>query len=687
VTERGGLLLPATALLGVAATAVVAWSGLVDGLVVSVIPVAALAAPALAATRPGPRAAAALAVWVLAAPVLAGVPTDQLEPAAWTALPGRLGDGVATLADMRGAMGGSDPWPLAVGLLLAGAAWIAAAALARRRPGPAFLAAVAPWLAAVLLHPGHTTVWQGAAVVLAGLLWHAWPRSPGRAAVVLSVAVALVSAIGAQAVAPRHRWFRLPGSDPPSQTPFGFLETEPTFGRLTGRRTGAPMLDITAGQPAFWRLQVLDVFDGHGWRTSRAVPRLPEPAARPVRIYVRVRGLGNELVASPGAIERVRGPGSAEPAPGSAWRLGPGPQAGDEYQVDARVVEASADQLRRAGPPRVPGVEASTLLGWKRDGPRQPPILHVGPFSLSLKGSNAEPRGFPIDVPPFGTPGAAEATAALDRSPYGAVAALARRLASGAGSEWQVVARVMSYLRDERRFRYTTDVGTPGPFPLADFLLRTHAGYCQHFAGAAALLLRLAGVPTRLVAGFAPGVRSRGRFEVRDTDAHDWIEVYFAGYGWVPFNPTPAVAPAAIPPALDLLAPAAPRPRLLGWPAWTIVGLLAAAGVASRRRRRPPELGDVLGRLVGTPLLPSTTLGALGAELARTVGPHTAALAAEAEQARFTAAGAVPRRWPRARVARAVARDVGPWRAALLLTGAGPAGARSSPPPGPRDIA
>jgi hypothetical protein len=686
LTGRRQLLVPAAALLGLAAPAVLAWSALLDGLVVAVAPVAALAATVLAGRRPARRAAGALAVWLLAAPLLAGVPAHQLEPGAWAALPARLTGGVAQLAELRVAAAGDDPWPLTAGLLLAGAAWIAAAALARRCPGPAFLAGVAPWFAAVLLHPDYTALWQGAAVVLAGLLWRAWPRAPARAAVALSVIVALASAITAHAVGPRQRWFELPGSDGRTQERFRLLDTEPTFDRLAGRRTGAPMLEIKAAEPAFWRLQVLDVFDGHGWRVTGWTPRLPEPATRPLQVDVQVRGLGNDLVVSPGPIERVEAGGSAEPVAGEGWRLAPGPEAGDDYRVDARVVEADAGRLRRAGPPRGLGIAAFTRLGWDHRGSRPPSVLQLGDFGLPLKRLNAEPRGFPLEVPPFGARGTASATAALDNSPYGAVAALARRLAAGARTEWQVVSRVISYLRDEHRFRYTTHVRPPGPYPLADFLLHTHAGYCQHFAGAAALLLRLAGVPTRLVAGFATGVRTGGHFEVRDTDAHDWIEVYFGGVGWVPFNPTPAADPAAVPRGLDLFAPADARPSVLDSRAWAILGLLAAVGLAGWRRRRRPQLGDVLGQLLGTSLRPSTTLGALGDELARTVGQHTSALAAEAERARFAPPGAAPRRWPRARVARALARDVGPWRAALLLAGAASAGARSSPRAGLREI-
>jgi hypothetical protein len=232
--------------------------------------------------------------------------------------------------------------------------------------------------------------------------------------------------------------------------------------------------------------------------------------------------------------------------------------------------------------------------------------------------------------------------------------------------------------------------------------LRTHAGYCQHFAGAAALLLRLAGVPARMVSGFATGVPRRGRFEVRDVDAHAWIEVYFEGYGWVPFNPTPAAAPAAVPRALDLLAAGRGGVRPRGSSAYVILGALAVLALAGGRLRRRRELGDALTRLLGRPVAPSTTLGAVSDELAATLGPHTAALADEAERARFAPPGAARRRWTGARIARALARDVGPSRAALLLavpaaarprvarratTGAASAGARTSQHAAQGDIA
>src|SRR4029079_17313038 len=85
--------------------------------------------------------------------------------------------------------------------------------------------------------------------------------------------------------------------------------------------------------------------------------------------------------------------------------------------------------------------------------------------------------------------------------------------------------------------------GTP---PLVAFVTRTRAGYCQHFAGAMALMLRYLGIPARVAAGFTSGAfdpdkndSSRGLWRVKEHKAHAWVEVWFKGYGWLPFDPTP----------------------------------------------------------------------------------------------------------------------------------------------------
>jgi transglutaminase-like putative cysteine protease len=74
------------------------------------------------------------------------------------------------------------------------------------------------------------------------------------------------------------------------------------------------------------------------------------------------------------------------------------------------------------------------------------------------------------------------------------------------------------------------------------FLFDLRRGYCDYFASAMVVMLRTQGVPARLVSGYAGGTLNpkTGRYEVRQNIAHTWPEVYFPGYGWQRFEPTPA---------------------------------------------------------------------------------------------------------------------------------------------------
>ena len=74
------------------------------------------------------------------------------------------------------------------------------------------------------------------------------------------------------------------------------------------------------------------------------------------------------------------------------------------------------------------------------------------------------------------------------------------------------------------------------------FLFEHQRGFCQNYATAMITMLRSLGIPARLAVGFAPGQRNEGKalWEVRGYNYHAWPEVYFPGYGWIEFEPTPA---------------------------------------------------------------------------------------------------------------------------------------------------
>jgi len=84
---------------------------------------------------------------------------------------------------------------------------------------------------------------------------------------------------------------------------------------------------------------------------------------------------------------------------------------------------------------------------------------------------------------------------------------------------------------------------------LTNFLTKTKSGFCVQYAYAMTVLTRLLGIPARFVVGYTAGTRLKdGSYEVRNTDAHAWTEVYFPTFGWIRFEPTPAGQGTANPP-------------------------------------------------------------------------------------------------------------------------------------------
>jgi hypothetical protein len=238
--------------------------------------------------------------------------------------------------------------------------------------------------------------------------------------------------------------------------------------------------------------------------------------------------------------------------------------------------------------------------------------------------------------------------------------------------------------------------------PLMEFLFGQRSGYCQHFSGAMALLLRLAGVPARVAAGFSPGVfdHTRKEYVVRDYDAHSWVEVFFPGIGWVTRDPTPSDSPArsqlddgvraardgALDTPADTRGGPAPRadaatsgatsPALHHRPspvlgiAAAVAGALALIAVllAVRRRRRAAAVGVVAEPLAelrralrrsGLPPSPQTTLETLAWRYRGTAAEgYLRTLAA----ARYGYGGGPPTRAQRAALRRQLGCGRGPGR-------------------------
>ena len=120
---------------------------------------------------------------------------------------------------------------------------------------------------------------------------------------------------------------------------------------------------------------------------------------------------------------------------------------------------------------------------------------------------------------------------------------LAHQITASATTPTQRATAIQDYLRDPRRFTYSTTAPPGDGFEvLTNFLTRNRSGYCIHFAAAMALMARIEGIPSRVSIGFLPGTEQNGVWQVRGTNMHAWPELYFQGYGWVRYEPTAAVA-------------------------------------------------------------------------------------------------------------------------------------------------
>ncbi len=116
---------------------------------------------------------------------------------------------------------------------------------------------------------------------------------------------------------------------------------------------------------------------------------------------------------------------------------------------------------------------------------------------------------------------------------------LALEWTAGKGSDYDKARAIEEQLK---AFSYSLDLKPAKSDPLAEFLFETREGHCEYFATAMTILLRTLNIPARLVNGFQMGEYNdiNSSYVVRESDAHSWVEVYFAHLdAWVEFDPTP----------------------------------------------------------------------------------------------------------------------------------------------------
>ena len=116
-----------------------------------------------------------------------------------------------------------------------------------------------------------------------------------------------------------------------------------------------------------------------------------------------------------------------------------------------------------------------------------------------------------------------------------------------AKSDSEIVQRALQHF-NQQEFRYTLNPPLLSKHTVDEFMFDTQEGFCEHYASAFTVMMRMAGIPARVVTGYQGGFYNNiGSYVlVRQSDAHAWSEVWIRGSGWTRIDPTAAVAPERV---------------------------------------------------------------------------------------------------------------------------------------------
>jgi transglutaminase-like putative cysteine protease len=119
---------------------------------------------------------------------------------------------------------------------------------------------------------------------------------------------------------------------------------------------------------------------------------------------------------------------------------------------------------------------------------------------------------------------------------------LVKKLKGFSAPPEEFIAGLLQYYRDQH-FVYTLSPPAMGGSPIENFLFEAKSGFCVHYASSFVYLMRVAGIPARIVTGYYGGeLNSIGEFlEIRQANAHAWAEVWLENKGWIRVDPTSAI--------------------------------------------------------------------------------------------------------------------------------------------------
>jgi hypothetical protein len=556
--------------------------------------------------------AAVMVLLLILALLAAGLPPRLLVPTGWGSLAHGVHRGMNTIANTLWPYVGTNRWAR-LDILLGLAVLLVAAAAIGCVPSPAdghadtvghrlrrlgaLAVLISLYVIGVLDANGGSAILEGLLLLalLTGWLWlpelrarqtvaaFAWLTAAG------AVAVPIAAGLGGGRAWFDYRAWNLLGSGA-GQTAFTW---DQTYGPIPWARSQRTMFTVRAPRSGLWKVTTLDRFDGlrfvrSGTRASRNED-LPLPLND--RWYqfatFTLAGLSTRLL--PTEQGTTAGVNFDRPLQydqdGTVRTLARPLRGGDTYTVLSYVPTPTPAELRsatRAFPGSYRRYTDFDLPAAGQSGLRVAgDPVHAGEFFTSRT----------VSVSVGGRSGAAELRVRrlILASPYGPAYRLARRLATGLHSTYDVAMATQNYLKAN----YAYSEQTPKRrYPLEAFLFTDRIGYCQQFSGTMALMLRMDGIPARVATGFLPGSSdpAGGVYRVRALDAHSWVEVYFTGIGWVPFDPTP---PRSVGPQGPLFTSQTSANRAEAVAA-TVGGPLRPRREQIQLARRPPRAGSPL---------------------------------------------------------------------------------------------
>lgn len=401
-----------------------------------------------------------------------------------------------------------------------------------------FLVYFLPWglFALVALQLAHVSEVTESARKTGGPVMKSGSWRPNGALIAATLAIVAVASAGVFVFAPRAAGsrltsltFRIPNLLPipqgagivnpglPNGGPPGERPTNPVGGAYFGfanfvdLRVRAELSDevvmrVRAPRPATWRGAVFDVYSKSAWSdsTPKTEPLIGLPIEIPPERRTATTADKTELIQT-FFIERQQ--------PNIIFA------AAEAKQVffPVRQVELTDHQTIRSGVLLDEGTAYSVVSQLPRPSP-------------------AELQGTVADLPE-------EMVERYTQLPP-EISARVRNLAHEiAGDEPSILGKaqaVESWLRTNTEYLIKIPPQPRGTEAVDHFLFEDRRGFCEYIATSMAVLLRAQGVPTRFATGYAPGERNllSGFYEVKQTDAHAWVEVYLPNAGWVEFDPT-----------------------------------------------------------------------------------------------------------------------------------------------------